>query len=186
MSRRSKQLVLVAHCYLNQNAKAGGLAREPAMLLPLLEVLDAYRLGVMQLPCPEMARAGVRRWWQTKRQYDIPSFRGYCREQAIAVVDQVADYCQNDYRLVAILGVDGSPTCGITYCGSDCDAGGAFHIPAPSPRRMEKGILMEELLAECAARRLPAPATIGLAIEEDVPLPELAAELRSRLAALLT
>ena len=70
---------------------------------------------------------------ETKRQYDIPSFRHYCRAQAAAIVDQLVDYSANGYRLVALLGIDGSPSCGIRTCGTDCDAGGPFHIPAPLP-----------------------------------------------------
>jgi predicted secreted protein len=177
MSQRSHRLVLVAHCCLNQNAKAGGLAREPGMILDILAVLHAHRLGVIQLPCPEMATAGARRWWQTKRQYDIPSFRHYCRAQAVAIVDQLIDYSANGYLLVALLGIDGSPSCGIRTCGTDCDAGGPFHIPAPAPPRYERGILIEELLAEITARGLPEPPTFGLPLEEDVALSAVAASL---------
>ena len=185
MSQRSQRLVLVAHCCLNQNAKAGGLARDPGMILEILAVLHAHRLGVIQLPCPEMAVAGVRRWWQTKRQYDIPNFRHYCRAQAAAIADQLVDYSANGYRLVALLGIDGSPSCGIRTCGTDCDAGGPFHIPAPAPPRYERGILMEELLAEIAARGLPEPPAFGLPLEEDVPLSAVAAGLEAFLQAVL-
>ncbi|MGQ9586065.1 MAG: CD3072 family TudS-related putative desulfidase [Anaerolineae bacterium] len=183
MPNRSKRLVLVAHCHLNQNAKVGGLAKEPGLLLPVLEVLHAHRLGVIQLPCPETAIAGTRRWWQTKRQYDIPSFRRYCRQQAVAIVDQLVDYYRNGHTLVAIVGVEGSPTCGITTCGTDADLGGPPHIPKESSPRYEKGLLMEELLDEIASRGLPIPPAIGLHTEGDIPLEATAAELDAFLKA---
>jgi len=183
MPRRSKRLVLVAHCHLNQNAKVGGLASEPAFNLPVLEVLHAHDLGIVQLPCPETAMAGVRRWWQTKRQYDFPSFRRYCREQATAIVDQLVDYQQNGYAVVAILGVDGSPTCGVSTCGSDADLGGPPHIPEKSPPRHEKGILIEELLDEIASRGMAVPPALGLRTEAEVPIEKVVAELEAFLAA---
>ena len=177
MPHRSKKVVLLAHCVLNQNAKVDGLAKEPGLALPIVTVLFSHRLGVIQLPCPEIAMAGVRRWWQTKRQYDIPSFRRYCREQAVAVVDQMEDYHQNGYEIVAILGVDGSPTCGISFCGTDADLGGPPHIPDQSPPLEQKGILMEELTAEIVHRGLPEPRAIGLEIEGDRSMDDVAAEL---------
>jgi predicted secreted protein len=183
MPNRSRRLVLLAHCYLNQNAKVAGLAREPGMVLPILQVLHAHALGVIQLPCPEMVMAGINRWWQTKRLYDFPSYRRYCREQAVAIVDQLVDYYHNGYETVALLGVDGSPTCGISFCGTDADMGGPPHMPKGSPLRYEKGILMEELINEIASRELPMPLAIGLQIEGDDSIENIAAQLEALLEA---
>lgn len=179
MPNRSRRLVLLAHCYLNQNAKVAGLAREPGMVLPILQVLHAHGLGVIQLPCPEMVMAGIKRWWQTKRLYDFPGYRRYCREEAAAIVDQLVDYHHNGYETVALVGVDGSPTCGISFCGTDANMGGPPHIPQKSPLRYEKGILMEELIGEIASRGLPVPPAIGLQIEGVDPITSIAAQLET-------
>ena len=70
---RSRRVVFLAHCLLNQNAISDGTAEVPAAHREILRtVLDA-RVGVVQLPCPELCclgldrgdpKAGSGRWWR--------------------------------------------------------------------------------------------------------------------------
>ena len=58
---RSRRVVFLAHCLLNQNAISDGTAEVPAAHLEILRtVLDA-RVGVVQLPCPELCCLGLDR-----------------------------------------------------------------------------------------------------------------------------
>ena len=58
---RSRRGVFRAHCLLNQNAISDGTAEVPAAHLEILRtVLDA-RVGVVQLPCPELCCMGLDR-----------------------------------------------------------------------------------------------------------------------------
>ena len=58
---RSKKVIFVAHCMLNQNARHGGSADFPAMMKPLLGALEAKDIGIIQLPCPELIVLGLGR-----------------------------------------------------------------------------------------------------------------------------
>ena len=58
---RSKRVIFLAHCLLNQNAISDGTAEVPAAHREILRtVLDA-RAGVVQMPCPELCCLGLDR-----------------------------------------------------------------------------------------------------------------------------
>jgi predicted secreted protein len=56
---------------------------------------------------------GIRRWGIVHSQCSYPGFRARCRELLQPVVDQVEDFLANGYEVRAVIGVDGSPTCGV-------------------------------------------------------------------------
>ena len=59
--RRSKKIVLVAQCILNQNAKIDGCAHYPGAIEGVAEVLIRSGCGIVQLPCPEVMHLGLDR-----------------------------------------------------------------------------------------------------------------------------
>ncbi len=71
-----RKVALVANCLLNQNAKVCQGAHYPGLVSPVVEVLRKRGYVLQQLPCPELAFAGVRRWWAVYEQYDTPAYRG--------------------------------------------------------------------------------------------------------------
>src|SRR5438552_16775517 len=71
-----RKVALVANCLLNQNAKVCQGAHYPGLVSPVVEVLRKRGYVLQQLPCPELAFAGVRRWWAV---YEIG--RASCRER---------------------------------------------------------------------------------------------------------
>lgn len=110
--KRSKRIVLAAHCLLNVNAKVEGIAAYPAASRVVSELIG-MGYGIIQLPCVEQAMLGVKRWGIVHGQCDFPAFRSKCREMLLPVVDQVEDFVINGYEVKAIIGLDGSPTCGV-------------------------------------------------------------------------
>ena len=58
-----------------------------------------------------MARAG---WGHVREQFNNPFFRAHCRRLLGPVLDQLAEYAAHPekFRLLGVLGVDGSPSCG--------------------------------------------------------------------------
>ena len=116
---RSRTLVFVAHCVLNQNARDAGTADFPAMMKPLVNELATRNIAVIQLPCPELMVLGLRRArdsspLQTIRERletaESHARLGYLVEQ---VVYQIRDYQAQGFRILGILGKNGSPTCGV-------------------------------------------------------------------------
>ena len=68
---RSRRVAFVAHCLVNQNAKVQEFARSPGVVPGVVERLRTHGYRIQQLPCPEMAFAGVNRWWQGRELYDL-------------------------------------------------------------------------------------------------------------------
>jgi predicted secreted protein len=126
---RSRRVVLLSHCLLNQNTRYLGGAFRPGAVD---EVVDRFRdagTGIHQMPCPEQQAWGgvlkrytlplygagrVRRasarlllplfLWHTRRVY-----RRLAREVAAAV----EDYVRSGFEVTSVVGIAGSPSCGV-------------------------------------------------------------------------
>ena len=61
VDRRSRRFVAVIECILNQNARDLGAACCPAINIELLNLCHEHEVGVMQMPCPEIAALGFKR-----------------------------------------------------------------------------------------------------------------------------
>jgi predicted secreted protein len=156
------RVAFVAHCLLNQNAKVAGGARCPGVYSPLVEVLREGGWELEQMPCPELAFAGLQRFWAVREQYDTLAYRRHCRRIAAAVAGAVAARiaCGDE---VVLVGLEGSPSMGVRVTSSDPERGGRPQWPDGSPELTSgRGILIEELLAELAERGLPALRAIGI------------------------
>lgn len=132
--KRNRKIVVVAHCILNQNSRVQGLAYYAGMITEIVDALRKYGIGIIQMPCPELTYAGLPRARETKEQYDTLAFRRHCRRIASSTAHQVEEYVRNGYKVLAILGVEGSPTCGVGEAVS--------------------GILIEELRSELKKREV--------------------------------
>ena len=154
----------LAHCILNANAKVAGIAQTPGAIPVIVEGLLRDGVGIVQLPCPEQTYGGSRRWGMTREQYDVPKYRKHCRALLEDVVDQMEDYLRNDYEVLGIVGVDGSPSCGVDrtcvgYPGGEI----ASMRPLPECSIVEgRGVFLECLMSmlsnvfKNALFRLPA------------------------------
>jgi len=140
--KRSRKIVVVAHCILNQNSRVQGIAYYAGMINEIVDVMRKYEVGIIQMPCPELTYAGLLRPSQTKEQYDTPAFRRHCRQIASSTADQVKEYVRNGFKVLAILGVEDSPTCEV--------------------EEANLGILMEELQSELKKRKVEAPPMKGV------------------------
>jgi predicted secreted protein len=187
-----RKVVVLAHCMLNQNTKPDRRARFHGAVPPVLQVLAEEGLAIFQLPCPEIGFAGPWRFSQVIQQYDTPRYRAHCRELIGGTVDQL-EHCLRpsddgqDYR-VAVVGVEGSPSCGMTKVGWSTDwrgFPGAVRFGGSYPVGDGRGVFMQELFGEIERRRLRVPPAFGLGL--DIPTLDvgtLAGELRSRLRAI--
>lgn len=108
-------IILLSHCLLNANSKIRGGARYGPVFKPVIECLLQHEVGVVQLPCPEHSFCGSARWGQSKDQYDNPFFRNHCRRILQPILEQLCDYAAQGYVLPAVLGIKGSPSCGVEH-----------------------------------------------------------------------
>ena len=161
MPSERRKVAFLAHCLLNQNSKTDEGAYSPAMFRPVVDVLRAHGYTLRQMPCPELAYAGARRFWGVRDQYDTPLYRRHCRRLAKLVVGVMEPHLRAGDDVV-LVGVDTSPTMGADFSPVAPAWGGR-------PDRMEddstlveqKGIFLEELESELAERGLELPRRVG-------------------------
>ena len=167
--QRRGKVALVAHCILNQNAKVAGLAQFPALVPGVISLLEKYEFGIQQMPCPELVTAGIRRWWQVSDQYRCAGFQREFDRLANDLLQQVEDYISHGFTVV-LVGVDGSPSCGVNI--TDADKGGIW-LGRPSIRldndnewlQSGKGVFIESLETQMRLRGLPQISAIGLPLD---------------------
>ncbi len=165
--KREKKIALVSHCLLNQNAKVNGFAFFPAMINEVIDVLRKHNYGILQLPGPETIYAGTRRWWYVREQYDNPGYINLSRQILKPIVDQIKEYQNNGYKVI-LIGLDGSPSCGVRWSGSDNEWGGKPEIlDVEYPVIKESGIFIRTLIEMIKEANLVMPPMIGAGF--DVP-----------------
>lgn len=59
--KRSKKIVLAAHCVLNQNSKIDACTHYPGVILEATKALLNTNVGIIQMPCPELLYLGLDR-----------------------------------------------------------------------------------------------------------------------------
>lgn len=160
-----RKIALVANCLLNQNAKVCQGAHYRGVVTPVVEALRSRGYQLHQLPCPELAFAGVRRWWAVYEQYDTPAYRAHCRRLAQAVAPLIEGYLRHGDEVI-LIGLDGSPSTGVRFTSSKPDWGGRPNRPEDDWDIVERrGIWIEELEAELARRGLPPLPATGWALD---------------------
>jgi predicted secreted protein len=151
--KRSGRIAIVAHCILNQNSRVLGLAERSSMITEIVEFFLRKKIGILQMSCPELTSAGVSRQPQTKDQYNTLVFRSHCRKIAKEIVDQIQDYKKCGISTEIVIGVDGSPSCGVneTSKGSTCEN------TSKNERVKGSGILIEQLRFALKERKISIP-----------------------------
>jgi predicted secreted protein len=109
--QRSKRILVVSHCVLNQNTVIPDEARSPGMMRSAVEWADQQGYGLLQLPCPEFTFLGPDRPPMTREQYDTPEYRAHCRRILEPFVEQLAVYQKHGYELAGGMGIARSPSC---------------------------------------------------------------------------
>ena len=145
-------VAFVAHCVLNQNSRVLDGAYCAGVYAPVVDVLRDRGWRIEQMPCPEMTFAGMNRFWAVREQYDTAAFRRHCQRLATAVAGAIAARVQQGEEIV-LVGVEGSPSMGVTITSSDPRRGGRPVWPDGSPELADgEGIFVEELHAELDRR----------------------------------
>ena len=122
-----QSILFVSHCILNTAAKVvlyNQAEIDAEEQLRRRFVGRALETGVqlIQLPCPEFTLYGAHRWGHVSDQFDNPFFRDHCRRTLEPVLQQMEEYlaCGERFEVLGVVGVDGSPSCGVDYtCTAD-------------------------------------------------------------------
>jgi predicted secreted protein len=133
--KRRRKIVFVSQCILNQNLRFAGIAVAGGACVELVGMLMHHEIGIETLPCLErLGWGGVarRRFFRYQPLFSAcavtplfglvrPLGRLWlwrygllCRHEAGKVARDVADYVRSGYSVIGIVGVNDSPTDGVT------------------------------------------------------------------------
>ena len=97
-------MILAIDCLLNQNARDPGAATAPAINAELVRLCLKHRIGIFQMPCPEMRVLGPERkrapGQSIRDAMDMPQGHADCRKLSIEVVDQAVQYLGQGYEII--------------------------------------------------------------------------------------
>ena len=152
---RSRRVIFLAHCLLNQNAISDGTAEVPAAHREILQAALDAQAGVVQMPCPELCCLGLDRGNIHGADSPVTVENTRIREslgqdgprrqlEALAdqVVHQILEYRKYGFAVLGIVGADRSPTCGVetTSAHGEEVAGRGLFMQALSARLALEGI----------------------------------------------
>lgn len=148
--KRTRKIILVSHCILNSNSKVEGLSQYEGIFKEIVDMLHDKGIGIIQLPCPEMIIYGIKRWGHVKEQFDTLFYRENCRKMLKPIICQVKSYIDAGYEIVGVIGIDGSPSCGVNFtCSGDWEGtpskGDIDHKIKDLKEAEGFGVFMEEL-----------------------------------------
>jgi predicted secreted protein len=149
--RRSGRVAFLIECLLNQNARDIGAAESPAMTRPVIKVLADKDVGMVQIPCPEIACLGFERnrapGQSLKQALEAAQPAACCRHLAAITARRIQTYLEQGYAVVAILG------------GNRQSPGCAVHTTDEQGGRLtdRSGVFMQALAQELAQRGCQVP-----------------------------
>lgn len=132
---RSKRIVFVSLCILNQNVRFPGIAVEAGACTELVRMLMKNGLGIEPLPCLErIGWGGVRRkiyfryqpimlrhadsffsiFLRAFARLWVMQYGLICRREARKVARIIRDYIESGYTIEGIIAMNDSPTDGVT------------------------------------------------------------------------
>lgn len=167
--KRSKKVVFIAHCFLNQNAISDGTAVYPAAFKDIVEFFLNADVGIIQMPCPEFCCLGLDRGnicgadspvvventrirTEMKRDYANAKLN----KLADYVVQQILEYDRFGFKIVGIIGANRSPNCGVdTTSDNDAEINGM-------------GLFMEKISEQLSAENISIPM-IGIKGIDNIP-----------------
>lgn len=161
---RSGRVVFVSHCLLNQNTRYLGGAFRPGAVDEVINPYLRAGTGICQMPCPEqLAWGGVlkrrllflyaRPWLSPVVRLIRPALIAYTvaryRLLARRVAHQLIDYQRSGVDVVGVVGVDASPSCGVT---TTLDLGQSLAAVVDCPLARLDSRFMNETVVDGSAR----------------------------------
>ncbi|KZS73213.1 hypothetical protein A4G26_23805 [Mycobacterium kansasii] len=161
---RSRRVVLVSHCLLNENTRYAGGATRPGAVAEVVNELLTARAGIHQLPCPEqLAWGGVLKRHSLRLYHSkggpLYAVRGALlsgfilwtkviyRRLARRVARDVADYHQAGIAVAGIVGIGASPSCGVT---TTLDMRASLQVVAACPAAaLTRDVMNEQAVLGC-------------------------------------
>lgn len=115
MSKKCRYFIIVSHCLLNPSTRVHVLGKRYEIAKIVCDFFLEKKISIIQLPCPEFTAMGYLRNPQGRQQYDNTFFRKHCKEELGKYIDMIAELKKNDNTPLCYIGIQGSPTCSISW-----------------------------------------------------------------------
>lgn len=115
---RSKHFVFVPFCLLSQAYQAQGIVKYEwkSSIKPIVELLLDNDINIIQMPCTESSfNNSLVREPMGLSKYNNKEFNDHCEKLATQVADEIKNIIASDYKVIAILGIEQSPSCCVNY-----------------------------------------------------------------------
>ena len=118
MSNRSKKFVFIPFCLIAQAYQAQGIVKYEwkSSIKPIVQLLIDNDINIIQMPCAEsLFEESLIRKPKGISKYDTIEFNNHCEKLAKEVAKQIHLICDSGYEVIAILGIEQSPSCCVNY-----------------------------------------------------------------------
>ncbi len=160
--QRSGKIVAVAHCLLNVHSLEDNLAIYPGLEEEVIKLLIEKGVSLYQIPCPEIELSGIFRKPLPKESYEHPKIRKIYHQLSDKIADNLKWYVKKDYKIEAVLGAEGSPSCGIESVGKwKEETKGKREFPRDIEFIPGMGVFMEEFKSSLAKMNV-YPEWVGI------------------------
>ena len=152
---RSKSVVFVAHCILNQNSLSDGTASYPSQIKEVLGLLTKFDVGIVQMPCPELLCLGLSRGnigeslgsiveenARIRKMMSTGSAVKEMKKLIKGVIKQIIEYRKYGFTIKGIVGINRSPSCGVETTSKD------------NKEANGRGVFIEALFDELSANKI--------------------------------
>ena len=146
IDNRSDKFVLVPFCLMAQAYQAQGIVKYEwkSSIKPFIELFLENDINIIQMPCAEAEfNNSLIRKPQGITKYDTKEFNEHCEVLANKVLEQIKMLIDSNYKIIAILGIEQSPSCCVNYIYTN--------------KGMEKrmGLFMEKLYDKIKSYNIP-------------------------------
>jgi len=124
--KRSKKIIFLSHCILNQNSISDGTADFPGTNSELLKFLIRSDAGIVQMPCPELLCLGLDRGnihgsespivvenTRIRKLLSSTASAKKIKNLVNQLLMQMDEYKKNGFEIPGIVGINRSPSCGV-------------------------------------------------------------------------
>lgn len=118
MDNRSNKFIFVPFCLMAQAYQAQGIVKYEwkASIKPFMQLLIDNDINIIQMPCAESSfENSLIREPKGIYKYDTLEFTNHCEALATQVGEQIKQLIENNYQVIAILGIEQSPSCCVNY-----------------------------------------------------------------------
>ncbi len=165
---RSKRVVFIAHCFLNQNSISDGTAVYPAAFKEVIDSFLNTDTSIVQMPCPELCCLGLDRGntygadspivienTRIRSEMKRDCYRSKLSSLADYVVQQILEYKNYGFEVIGIIGANRSPNCGVDTTSDDNEEISGM------------GLFMEKISLQLSEKNVSIPM-IGLKGTDDI------------------